>query len=362
MSSRTVAALSLVAALLAGCNTVGPRAVRTARGDYNHAIVDTWNEQLLLNLVRLRYRDTPFFLEVTGVSTQYIFDGSVSAGGVFGDPDLDATAGLGIGYSERPTVTYTPLTGEKFVKQLLSPIPLETLFLLPQAGWSVERVLRCCVQSLNGIPNAPSAAGPTPDYEPRFEDFHRLAAALRRLQVAGQLVFGVRGDAAAPEYVVRIGGGGDGDADVASEARELRRRLGLPAGRGEVRLRPATLDPRPGELALGARSLMGVMYYFSQAVEPPERHAAAGLVTVTRDAAGAPFDWRAVTGDLLRVRSAAERPAAAFVAVRYRGAWFYIADDDLGSKSSFGLLTQLFSLQAGDSRALLPVLTLPVGG
>ncbi len=46
----------------------------------------------------------------------------------------------------------------------------------------------------------------------------------------------------------------------------------------------------------------------------------------------------------------------------HRGYWFYIANNDLETKSSFLLLQQLFSLQAGQSEAKGPTLTLPVGG
>lgn len=382
MSSARSSAAALAAALLlvlSACNATGPRAVRTARTAYNQAVVDTWNEQLLLNLVRLRYRDTPFFLEVSSVSTQYSLGANASAGGRVGDGDAGGDVGLGAGWSESPTITYAPLAGEKFVSQLLAPISLGTLFLLPQSGWSIERVLRCCVQRLNDLPNAPSAAGPTPTLAPRFEEFHHAARLLRELQVEGGLELGVR------RPVPRGEGARSGEAEEAAEEAapvgpyvvrfprreeapgivELRRLLGtVEAAEGSLELTftVGALDRERGELAVFPRSLMGVLFYLSQAVEPPEPHLAKGWATVTRDASGGVFDWRRVTGDLLRVPSSRERPAEAFIAVPYRGAWFYIADDDLESKSTFGLLAQLFSLQAGDSRSLVPVLTLPLGG
>jgi len=45
---------------LIGCSNMGSQAVRKSKTDYNIAIEQTDNEQLLLNLVRLRYRDTHF--------------------------------------------------------------------------------------------------------------------------------------------------------------------------------------------------------------------------------------------------------------------------------------------------------------
>ena len=50
----------------------------------------------------------------------------------------------------------------------------------------------------------------------------------------------------------------------------------------------------------------------------------------------------------------------AFVAIPYRGEWFYLADNDLESKSTFMLLTQLFRLQAVAAKSAGPTLTLPV--
>ena len=91
-------------------------------------------------------------------------------------------------------------------------------------------------------------------------------------------------------------------------------------------------------------------------------HAFSDHVTVTLNDDGTPFDWTQVTGGLLTVKSQETCPFDAFVRVRYRGAWFYIDDTDLDSKSTFGLLNQLFALQSGGAKSVMPVLTLPVGG
>lgn len=379
MTPRRLLGTLLCVLLLAGCNTVGPRAVRTARGAYNEAIIQTWNEQLLLNLVRLRYRDTPFFLEVSSVSTQHVLEGAASAVGRIGGGDNDVDSGVSGLYSESPTVTYLPMTGEDFLLQLLSPISLETLFLLPQAGWSIERVLRCCVQQMNDLLNAPSAAGPTPDYVPVYQDFHRAAHLLRQLQVDKALEMGIRTPAPASKPA-EDDGGDDAktpagaevpfvlrfapEAAERPEVRELRELLGR---RGEATQGDeyvftfGTLDREPGELALYPRSLIGVMFYLSQAVEPPPAHLERGLVTRTRYPDGREFDWAELTGDMIRIRSGSDRPDEAFVAVPYRGAWFWIDDTDLNSKSTFGLLQQLFALLSGGTEGTAPLLTLPVG-
>lgn len=356
--------MAVVGAPLLGsaCNTVGPRALHSGRNAYNAVLARTWDEQLLLNLVRLRYRDTPSFLEVASISTSYTFEGSAAVAGTLGAGDDSADSSLGVGFAERPTITYLPLSGEKFVKELLSPIPLEIIFLLPQSGWSFERVLRCCVQRMNDLPNAPSAAGPTPEQSPRYEGFLRAARLLRELQVRGDITLGVplRGEAEKePDpYVLRF----HDHARDSEEGKELLALLSLENIRdGDVPMVPGGLDRHESELAIYPRSLMGVLFYLSQSVESPPGHEERGWVTVTKNGDGRPFDWKALTDGLLRIRSSEGKPDNAFVAIPYRGFWFYIDDSDLTSKSTFGLLTQIYSLKSGSSSKGAPLLTLPVG-
>ena len=51
------------------------------------------------------------------------------------------------------------------------------------------------------------------------------------------------------------------------------------------------------------RSLLGVLYFLSQSVELPAPDVQAGLVTVTEDDDGQPFDWSKVTGKVMTIHS-----------------------------------------------------------
>jgi len=71
------------------CASLGPRAVRWERTSYNFAIQATQDAQLLLNLVRLKYRDTPVFLELSSITSLYALEGAADAGTEFQkDTDL----------------------------------------------------------------------------------------------------------------------------------------------------------------------------------------------------------------------------------------------------------------------------------
>ncbi len=363
--TRRPARPTLLAALAAStlgataCNLTGPTALRTGRQDYNVAIQQTQNEQLLLNLVRLRYLDTPQFLEVGNVTASYQFDAGLTGSATLQEQRSPANAVFGgsarVGWIERPTITMQPLQGERFVTQMLSPIPLETVLLLIHSGWSIERVLRVCVQHVNGVANAPTASGPTPALAPEFSSFRRLAQLLRGMQLGGAIELGIDGAGDERAIVLRI-------TPAASEpdARELRELLGVPADASRLVLVASVARGAGDRVGVGTRSLMGALFYLSQGVHVPEDDAA--LVTTTRTASGARFSWDDVLGGLFRVGADEAPEGGAAVVVSYRGRDFSIADRDLGTKATFALLQQLVALQAGNVQTAAPVLTIAVGG
>jgi hypothetical protein len=351
-----------------GCTTLGPRVLQGERINYNLALQHTADEQMLLNLVRLKYRDTPIFLEVSGIATQFSVSASAQAGAELQAHANDLfSVGVSGAYSTQPTVTYTPLQGEDFSQRFLSPLSLDRLMLLYRSGWPLKPILRLCVQRLNSVKNAPRASAPTlrrrvPDYR----DFARVVDLIGELerQDVLDIVYESPPVGERPGRLV---------LRIAPEARELpavtelTRLLRLAPGKTQYPLvyahqvvedeGAANLD----YLRVETRSLLGMLFFLAEAIEVPESDTQAGKVTITRSETGELFDWRQVTGDLLRVRVESARPLGAVIAVRYRGSWFYIDDVDLMSKSIFSLLSQLFALQAGKTERMLPILTLPIG-
>lgn len=346
----------LLCVMVSGCAMSGPAAIQGSRTDYNIAMRQTDDEQLLLNMVRLRYRDRVLFLESSALTTQFKFGASASASTAFGDGDTRYGLNGAVVVEEIPTVTYTPLQGGDFVKRMLSPIKIETLFLLNSSGWSGERVFRALVGQMNQVKNAPGANGPTPDKQPEFRDFLRLAKLLRALELK-DVVVGARTE----EGLVMM---------FAKKARSLPEyiefinmlNLDPDVGTYLVTSKVPFMHNSTASLNISFRSFVGVMYFLSQSVEVPDRDVAAGRVTVTRDPSGQVFDWSEVTGGLMRIQSSDQRPDNTAVSVFYRGSWFYVDDSDLDSKSTFSMIGQVLALQAGEVEHVAPVLTLPVGG
>lgn len=346
---------------LSGCATnYGARAVAPSGFSYNTAIAQSVDEQLLLNLVRLRYRDTAVFMEIDSVTSQRQYAGNFSASSVLPFSSIsNGNSGLGAegSYSETPTIHYTPLQGEKFAQNMLAPIPPETIILLSTSGWSLERLLLCCVERLGALSNAPGASGPTPARFPDNSRFRQATQILRALQREEKIhVELVQEDNNPPEVFLVFD-----DPDNA-QLKQLLTLLGIQPDKKRLRLAGRSNTPQTHDILTIGRSILGALYTLSHAVEAPDAHEAAGLVTVMRDEAGAPADWSVFLNDLFNVRSSKSKPQAAFVKIYYRDHWFWIADDDLDSKTSFNLLVFLLALQSADNARPGPLLTISAGG
>ena len=158
------------------------------RLDYISAVGELWKEQTLLNIVRLRYGDAPSFVDVSSVISAYTFQGQVSAGGQFSSnltatiPSNLATVGGSASYVDRPTISYTPLSGDKFARSLLRPLPPSEVFELVQAGYPADNVLLMTTRAINGIYNRSGIGLQAREADPQF---YPLLDALRRLQLSG---------------------------------------------------------------------------------------------------------------------------------------------------------------------------------
>ena len=190
MQLRPTIRLSLMLWALAGagCSSIGPGTVQRDRLDYISAIGESWKEQTLLNVVRIRYGDAPSFADVSSAISGYTFQGQVSTGAAISS-DLTATIPSGLvtiggnaTYLDRPTITYTPLSGDKFARSLLRPLPPSEVFELIQAGYPADNVLLLTVRAINGIYNRSGIGARARLADP---EFYPLLDALRRLQLSG---------------------------------------------------------------------------------------------------------------------------------------------------------------------------------
>jgi hypothetical protein len=290
---------------LAGCiSSVGSQSIQRDYTPYNQTIAYNQSQQMLLNLVRMRYRESPLFLKVGAVSVSYGFEltGGARAGSVLAEKDYGVEAGGS--YSESPTVTYTPISGDKFVKQMLTEVDQSTLILLYRSGWPLETLCNVLVEQIGESVNSEGE----PSYAAFQATVNRLATAQRERRLIGvkdkdKVFLQIRDAKGEPEEMIPL------------ESMQL-------------------------------RSFVDIMFFLAKNTRvPPEQQDQV----------------RSSTGNgWLDVNYTRDPPEDALVSVQYNGYFYAIARNDLRSKDTFSLLKLLFEMQAGDIKSVEPVLTLPL--
>jgi hypothetical protein len=358
---RLTLTLPVVLALLPACTSIGAGSVHRDRLDYSEALTSSWKEQTLLNIVKLRYADTPVFLEVSSVISSYQLQSQLSLLGTLSrnlTPNLPDTTGQGatLGatgtYTDRPTISYTPLQGDKFTRELLRPIPPPALFQLVQAGYPVDLIFQLSVRAINGIYNRSTRPMNRRDADP---EFYQLLDALQRMQRSEAIDFRLakRG----PEDVSLISFHGKVPPAVEEDVRFVRKVLGLNPEARELELTFAARPTNDHELAVLTRSMLEIFLELGGRVEVPASDIAEGstLPVPPERPDSSPRDQ-----PLVKIHSGDAPPAKAFVAVQYNGHWFWIDNGDFRSKGVFTFLLLLTSLAQTGVVPQAPVITVPV--
>jgi hypothetical protein len=392
MRSGTLALL-LTPVFMGGC-AMGPRALERTHGRYLDAVRLVEAEQLLGNVVRVRYGEAPLALNINSVTAQFEFSAGAEARPFFsteasGDQFRAFSTVLPFaqaGAASRPTFSFDPADDGTATRQFLTPISEEVLVLLLRTEPRVDMVLRLWVERINGLPAGPEfrqaaalfqaakekglitvqpderdveASGPVPASAMTASSAVEAARDGLRYQPtpdgkAWALVRRVRG------LSLQVVPG----AEAAPELAELCRLLGLVPGLTRYPLRliePAIPDPARGtgltdKVSLTPRSTALVYRYLSGGVVVPPSHQAQG-VTLPPDSTDPPEGVFTV-----HTCKGCRPPPEAFIAVPYRGHWYYIDDRDVESKATLALIMQLGRLDfKRQTIGPTPVLTLPVG-
>jgi len=404
----------VVLSMLQACSTVGPALYQSSFDDYNDAIRKTSDGQMLANLVRMRYYESPVFLQVASVSTSFSVSGNAGAS-VGIDEGAGNKYGLNAGgsYSENPTITFSLPESREYYGRLMAPLSASQITMLIEAGFDSEAVMRTAVRRINRLKNLEIKYSAYPRAPASYPEFVEVFALIRKLSDEGLVEFGPGrattvysspvgpinteelADVLATEVLAKVGAGAEifkneewqlqtftrrlslrfsSAAEDSPDALRLRDLLNLYPGRSsfaileseltkveKVRAHlgqpPAALDPGAvwKEIGVQGRSMMKIMQYASTGVEVPAEDIASGIA----------FDDRSQTSNQgerrFIIQSSRDEPSNATLRIKHHGYWFYIPDNDLKSREEFALINALFAVTGGTVPGAHPVLTLPVG-
>jgi len=349
--------LALVMLGSASCQHYGPRSIMEDRIPYNEAIACSWKEQTLLNIVRLRYMDTPFFIDVPQMTSGYQVVGTGTANGGIFPPvsnlssfaqQLGATLNLQAGYQDRPTISYVPQTGSQFIRNVTTPINAGSILFLIQAGYPADVVFELTVDSINGVQNRSVSGGQLRPAEPEFAF---IVQTLRKAQVMGHVGIRVQREKDKSDSVAFVFRNQNIDPGLASELTEVRKILHLDPNASEFRVVFGADSTSPNEIAILSRSVLRILTELSGFVEAPLADLASGSAPYLGEDTGDPQAP-------LRVFSSDQKPCDPFVAIRYQCHWFWIEKSDFESKRTLGYLLVLLALADTGAKESLPVITI----
>jgi hypothetical protein len=358
MQTKIITVVLFLLAGLSGCTSIGPSTVTRDRFDYITAISDSWKSQMLLNVVKIRYADAPVFLDVASVITQTGYTGTLGIfGSWFQNPNpFNSSAGVTAAgtYGEKPTITYLPISGEKFARSLMTPIPPAAILNFLQAGYPVDLVLRLAVHAINGIHSRYGGSARTREADP---EFFPLVEKLRNIQQSGEIGLRVRkiSDRGAATLIVFSK---KQSPAIEADRAEVRKLLGLNPEADEFSVVYGSVAANDKEIALLTRSMLEILSDLSSYIDVP----AANVEQKRTVPSPAPELVNSVpVPPLIRILSSPQKPDDAFAAVPYRQEWYWIDDKDFPSKRLFSFIMFLFTLTDTGDKQGAPIITVPAG-
>jgi len=139
--------------MLSGC-TMGPKLYKTSFTQYNEAVRQTLDEQMLGNLVRMRYLESPIFLQVSSLNASFSVGANADLSGTFVSGGSNSGGvGLGGSYSESPTISFSMPESREYYGRLLAPLSAKQVTSLVLGGFDTELVFRTSVRGINGLKN-----------------------------------------------------------------------------------------------------------------------------------------------------------------------------------------------------------------
>jgi len=344
---------------LSGCAMVGPRSISMGRADYNEAINRTEDEQMLLSIVKGRYGETFSLLAVSGVAANVRFRTNAAVEIGYGPrwqyyENLVPFTG-GLAYEENPTITYAPVRGEQYLRQLMSPIPLDILVLIVRSGTNEANYFASLTNRINDMRNPDFLDLPSTKADPRFQRFAELN---RELDQAG-LIQWVADPRKEVTFDILITGYAPTHTEKVREYLTLLE-LPMPPEKTKDIVLPVYLAVKGRELkelngiAISTRSTYDLIEILRAAIEIPPEHTSDGLAIK--------YPTPGLAGKDLRIYASKDKPKRTAVAVKHRGYWFYIDDADMQTKLFYVMVRTLWSTSiaaAADQKAA-PVLTIPV--
>ena len=357
-------ALSGAVLVLTGCSTVGLGNVPKTREGYNQALNQSDNEQFLMNIVRLHYDKSPFFVGVDSITTRTTLKystggddtkvGNATNGRNF--PALGAFWNVqpNIEFTTSPTITYSPLQGTSYISGLLTPIDITKFYYLAQSNLSLSAVFKLTVEQIGNQMNLSELSDATQfTYDNKgFNDFVGTLDDLRHSSRAGVFLGNYQ-----KNQVLIVASYDDAAAAKLSQLLKLKKPY-----RKIILSRFASNNVSGNVVKFQTRSFFSVLNYLSKGViAPAETEKGFGVASRSSLNQQQQINLARMTDGLFQMQSSESEPKNSRNKIEYEGRWYYIPNSDINSKATLMLVKLMYALQAGEvTDSTWSVLNIPV--
>lgn len=344
-------ALSGVLIGLTSCSSVSLGSIPKSRGSYNQVLSQSDNEQFLMNIVRLHYGKSPFFVGVDSITTRTTLKystggndtkiGNATSGRRF--PALGAFWDIrpNIEFTTSPTITYSPLQGTSYISGLLTPIDITKLYYLAQSNLNLAAVFKLTLEQVGEQMNQSKFSDAT-EFTYDNSGFNSFADTLDQLRHTSKAEIYL-GNYQKNQVLV-VASYDDATAAKLSQSLNLKKPY-----RKIILSRYANVNTSGNVVKFRTRSFFSVLNFLSRCiVTPVGTDKAFGVTNTTNLNQQQKVNLTHMTDDLFKMRSSKNTPQNAYNKIEYEGRWYYIPNSDINSKATLMLVKLMYALQAGE--------------
>ncbi|NHO42948.1 hypothetical protein GOB83_12310 [Acetobacter fabarum] len=346
-----------------GCYSIGSYKLGKDQDQYASSMIEASKRQTLSNLVRLRYADTPGFLDTTQLISGYQLQRSGFLGVASDTFPIRPNGGIAAQLQESPTFTFQPVTGDAYAHNFLRPLPPASLLPLAMGGLPIDVLLRLSVQSIdlfsNNRPFSRNAGDIDAEVDAHSAAFFSLLHDLRLLQAAGllniqlQQASGTNGKEIENSRVF-MSISSTTDPNLAAIAEKTKKQLNFSPKSERMEVVYGVGAPSPGQIKMLTRSMLSILGQIAYQIQIPDDEVSSGNTRKSVDVAG-----NNGAKPLMNVHSGHKQPDNAFVSILYDHYYYWIDRGDFESKLAFTITQMLLELS---KTTLNPgaVVTIPV--
>ncbi|SAK75702.1 hypothetical protein AWB82_04831 [Caballeronia glebae] len=364
-------AILSVSFLAAGCAGIGPSRLKADQVDYARALGDAKKREILAAIVGLRFADAPSFLTVSSIIAAYTFDttGGLSVNAGSGAQPNYALATGSVSYSNHPTFTFTPTTGDAYASAYIRPLSPTLVMPLAESGIPIDLLLRITAQSISGLQNGTALGGPNAAGSP---EFFQLLRVLRRLQLAGELNIETRNadddksgktDKSAKTtkansadkggVFITLGATRSGSNKAVVDDLTLVRKLLHLSPKMKTYEIVYGQSSDQNRIPMVTRSVLGILTDLGAQIAVPDEQVGNGATKPSIGLIGGE------TRPTIVVKVSEKVPKDAYVSVLYDKANYWIDRGDFDSKYAFTVVQNLMALAEVTDTSKSPVVTIP---